>query len=86
MIQLVCAVINIWWKISTHAAGAGGIIGALVAYSVIFMFNPVNWLCVLILLAGAVGSSRMWLRQHTLSQVVVGTLVGVVCGFVGIIF
>ncbi len=86
MIQLVCAVINIWWKISTHAAGAGGIIGALVAYSVIFMFNPVNWLCVLILLSGAVGSSRMWLRQHTLSQVVVGTLVGVVCGFVGIIF
>lgn len=85
-IQLLCAAINIWWKISTHAAGAGGIIGALAAYSLMFMFNPVKWLCILIILAGLVGSSRMWLRQHTLAQIVVGTLIGVVCGFFGIIF
>lgn len=84
-IQVVCIVVNVWWKISTHSAGAGGVIGALVAYSVIFMFNPVWWLCVMILISGAVGTARMLLRQHSLAQVVAGTMVGVVCGFAGII-
>ena len=59
--------------------------GALVAYSVLFMFNPVWWLCVTVLISGAVGTARMLLRQHSLAQVVAGTLVGVVCGFAGII-
>lgn len=85
LIQASCATINIWWKISTHSAGAGGIIGALLAYSTLFDFNPINWLCILILISGVVGSSRMLLRQHTLGQVIGGTLLGTVLGFIGII-
>lgn len=85
LIQASCATINIWWKISTHSAGAGGIIGALLAYSTLLGFNPINWLCILILISGAVGSSRMLLRQHTLGQVIAGTLLGTVLGFIGII-
>lgn len=85
LIQASCAIINIWWKISTHSAGAGGIIGALLAYSTLFDFNPINWLCILILISGVVGSSRMLLRQHTLGQVIGGTLLGTVLGFIGII-
>lgn len=86
LIQMACAIVNIWWKISVHSAGSGGVIGALLAYSVLFMFNPVWWLCLLILIAGAVGTARMLLRQHSLAQIVVGTLVGVVGGFAGIIW
>lgn len=82
LIQASCATINIWWKISTHSAGAGGIIGALLAYSTLFDFNPINWLCILILISGVVGSSRMLLRQHTLGQVIGGTLLGTVLGFI----
>ena len=84
MIQVACAFINLWWKISMHCAGAGGAIGALVAYSFIFYFNPLSWLCLFILISGLVGSSRMLLRQHDLWQVVAGTLVGIVCGFTGV--
>jgi membrane-associated phospholipid phosphatase len=36
--------------------------------------------------AGILGTSRMILRQHTLLQVVVGFLVGIVCAITGIIF
>lgn len=86
VIQLVCAVINNWFKISTHSAAAGGVIGALLAFSLIFTFDPTWWLCLTIIMAGAVGSSRIVLRQHTLSQVAVGTLVGFVCGFVSILY
>lgn len=85
MIQAACLLINIWWKISVHSAGAGGIIGALIAFSLLFNFNPVWWLSLCIIIAGLVGSSRMLLRQHTLWQVLAGTFLGILLGFVGII-
>lgn len=78
-IQMVCALINIWWKISTHTAAIGGVEGGLVSYSIAFSFNPLWWLCFVLILAGAVGTARMILRQHSLSQVVTGFLVGVAC-------
>lgn len=78
-IQMVCALINIWWKISTHTAAIGGVAGGLVSYSIAFSFNPRWWLCFVLILAGAVGTARMILRQHSLSQVVTGFLVGAAC-------
>ena len=86
LIQIICALINAWWKISTHTAATGGVAGALFSFAEIFGFNPVWWLCAVLILAGALGTSRMILRQHTLSQVVAGFLVGFVCAVVGILF
>ena len=79
VIQMICAVINIWWKISTHTAGIGGVAGALLVFAEYFQFNPVWWLTLVIILAGVLGTARMILRQHTLPQVVVGFWVGLVC-------
>ena len=84
LIQISCFLINIRWKISVHSAGAGGIIGALIAYGFLFYFNPVWWLSLSIFVTGLVGSSRMLLRQHTLWQVLAGTLLGILLGFLGI--
>lgn len=81
IIQVVCALINVWWKISTHTAAIGGVAGALISFSLIFSFNPVWWLCIVIILAGMVGTSRMILRQHSLFQVVAGFLVGLLSAF-----
>ena len=78
-IQMVCALINIWWKISTHTAAIGGVAGGLISYSIAFSFNPLWWLCFVLILAGAVGTARMILRQHSLSQVIGGFLVGADC-------
>ena len=86
LIQGSCLLINTKWKISMHAAGAGGVVGALIAYSLIFYFNPLWWLSLSIMLAGLVGTSRMLLRQHDLWQVLAGTLLGATCAFVGIFF
>lgn len=85
LIQIVCAVINVWWKISTHSAAIGGVAGAIVAFSFLFSFNPNWWLCVVLIIAGMVGSSRIILRQHSLAQVLTGFLVGLVLGFFTII-
>ncbi|MBQ9672881.1 MAG: phosphatase PAP2 family protein [Prevotella sp.] len=86
LIQIVCAVINVWWKISTHTAAIGGVAGALMAFAEIFGFNPVWWLCGVLCLAGVMGSARMILRQHSLSQVVAGFGVGFLCAVFGILF
>ena len=84
IIQVLCAVINIWWKISTHSAAIGGVAGALMAFSFLFMFNPTWWLCLVFIIGGMVGTSRMILRQHTLWQVVAGFLLGMACAFLAI--
>lgn len=86
IIQVVCALINVWWKISTHTAAIGGMAGALLAFGEIFGFNPMGWLCVVLLLSGLLGTSRMILRQHTLGQVLGGFGIGVFCAGVGILF
>ena len=75
-IQVICAIVNLFWKISTHTAAIGGVAGALIAFSSMFSFNPIWWLCVTIIVAGVLGTSRMILRQHSLSQVVAGFLLG----------
>jgi len=86
VVQIVCAIINIWWKISTHTAAIGGVAGALFVFADIFGFNPVWWFCLVFMLAGMLGSARMILHQHSLSQVVGGFGVGLVSATIGIIF
>ena len=84
VIQVVCAMVNLFIKISTHTAAIGGVVGAIASFSLILGFNPVWWLCLAVLIAGLVGTSRMILRQHTLREIVLGFLVGVVCSFVSV--
>lgn len=86
MTIIICSVVNIWWKISTHMAGIGGLTGALISFSLLFMFNPVWMLCIILLCAGVLGTSRIVLRQHTVAQVAAGYAVGVVCSMTGILF
>lgn len=81
IIQILCALINVWWKISTHTAAIGGVAGALQAFAVIFGFNPIGWTCLVLILAGMVGTSRMILRQHSLRQVCYGFMLGLVVAY-----
>lgn len=85
VIQVLCAIINVWWKISTHTAAIGGVLGSLVAFSMLLDFNPVWWICLTLILSGMVGSSRIILRQHSLEQVTCGLLLGIVSSFVTIL-
>jgi membrane-associated phospholipid phosphatase len=85
-VQMVCALVNMVWKISTHMAAIGGFAGALFVFADAFGFNPVWWFCLLFIVAGLLGSSRMILRQHTLSQEVAGFFVGMVCTVLAFLF
>lgn len=85
MVQMTCALINVWWKISTHTAAIGGVAGAVFGFSFIFGFNPVWWYCLILIIAGILGSARMILRQHSLAQVLAGFGVGFVCAAISVL-
>ncbi|MGN0087008.1 MAG: hypothetical protein ACI353_05750 [Alloprevotella sp.] len=80
-VQVACFLLNPWIKLCIHATGSGGLIGALLAFAFIFHFDPTFWLCVAILLSGLVCTARLVLRQQRLSELGLGTLVGLLCGF-----
>lgn len=84
--MILCTLINLKWKISEHMTGVGGVVGGLVSFSILFNYNPVWWLCFFILIAGALGTSRVILKQHTLGQVLSGFVVGMICAMYGILY
>jgi len=61
--------INLYWKISIHSMGVAGPAAAL-----IYLFGFVGILFTLII--PVVMWSRIYLNEHTLSQVIMGTLIG----------
>lgn len=79
IVMMICIVVNLKWKLSEHMAGAGAVIGGLVAFSALFGYNPVWWLCLFILVAGMLGTARIILGHHTLGEVMGGFAVGLVC-------
>ena len=79
IMMVICIVVNLKWKLSEHMAGAGAVIGGLVAFSALVGYNPVWWLCLFILVAGVLGTARIILGHHTLGEVMGGFAVGFIC-------
>ena len=86
LIQIVCAMINLKMKISTHTAAIGGVVGGVAAFSLIIGLNAIGWISVLTIIGGMVGTARMILRIHSLAEVCCGFLVGLVTTFMTVIF
>ncbi len=77
IIALVSAfAITLFWKISIHMTGIGGVIGAMCGLFEMHMFFPSIVLAALILIAGLIGTARLVLNVHTLAQVICGTILG----------
>lgn len=79
VMMIICVIVNLKWKLSEHMAGAGAVIGGLVAFSALFGYNPVWWLCVFIFVSGVLGTARIILQHHTLGEVMGGFAVGLIC-------
>ena len=76
IISTVVMIINFWFMISIHAAGAGALL-ALVLVLSLRMHTPLTWFLVpVVLMAGAVISSRLLLNSHTPREAWSGFLLG----------
>jgi hypothetical protein len=77
VLSSIITVINFWFKISIHSVGAGALIALVIALSV-KSHDPLTLiLIVVILLAGLVLSSRLWLNSHSPKEVWLGFFLGV---------
>jgi len=76
LVQIALLLISLGWKISTHSAAIGGLLGGFLALSYLFQENPLLILISLVLIAGMVGTSRLILEKHTNSQVYAGFFLG----------
>jgi len=76
------AVVTLFWQISAHALGVGGLTGTLLAVNLMLPGPQVNYLLlVVVLVAGLVMSARLRLQAHTPAQVYAGFLLGLFISF-----
>ncbi len=77
LLVLASLVVTFWWKISIHMVSLGGITGFLISIAIL-LNTDISLLIVLVfLISGLVGTSRIILNSHTLSQVFAGYFMGV---------
>ncbi len=78
VLAVAVTIINFWFKISVHSAGAGAMT-ALVMILSIKMQIPLTWLMIIVILvSGLVMSSRLWLKAHTPTEVWTGFFLGLI--------
>lgn len=80
VVLITGAIINLRWKISGHSMGMGALTAmvAYLAHEGLLLDAPLAWLAGILLLSGAVMSSRLALDRHTLGQVLTGYVFAVV--------
>ena len=79
---LIALCINFFWKISAHMIGIGGLLGGLMGVARIHLINPYLIFIAVLLIAGLLGTSRIFLKRHTPLQVYAGFSLGFMCTFV----
>lgn len=84
---VITATINVWWKISAHMGGTGGVV------ALIYQMHKMNveafdlfWvLAAAVFLAGVVGTSRLILKSHNVAQVLAGFANGFLCVYLAML-
>lgn len=90
---LTCFIINFYVKVSLHAAAMYGFAGMLMGYSQTQLAinpeaGPTNLFIILyvLILAGIVSAARIYLKAHTLVEVVFGSIIGFMILFMTVKF
>ena len=71
--------INIFFKISIHTLASGYLIGIAIALLRTSTYNLEFLLILAFIIAGLVGSARLYLKAHQLDEVASGYAVGIMC-------
>lgn len=83
----IILLISNWYKISVHAAGIWGAFGIFSAFAIRFLTtSSIYYLIGLVLVAGIVSYSRLYLQKHSNDEVWSGAILGFIVCFGGIYF
>lgn len=73
----ITLLITLFWKISAHSVGVGGVVALLLALSLFFQDEKILYMGMLSwALAGALISARLYLKAHTIEQTIAGFCLG----------
>ena len=79
-------IVTPFWKISLHMTSIGGLLALLTALNASGLGQVPDTLVLFILLAGLLGSARLWLGSHTLAQIAAGLAGGYTISLLLILF
>ena len=86
LVIVALLIISFSWKISNHMAAIGGLAGTIFALSFRSGMNPLWSLLIVVVLSGIIGTARLMLNKHNLSQVIAGYSLGFVILYLVIYF
>lgn len=76
VVTLITLLITTFYRISLHAAGIGGLLVLIIFMIVLYDISTVWQLTSVLIVGGSVMSSRIWLDDHTPSEVWTGLAAG----------
>lgn len=76
LVIVLVLMITLKWKISTHMASVGGLTGTVFALSFRSGLNPLLLIVSVVLISGMVGTARLVLNKHSMSQITAGYALG----------
>lgn len=76
MVTLCCYLLLGKLKVSAHMAGISGLTAFLIFLSLKYQYNLIYPITALILITGLVGSARLYLKAHNMTEVTTGALIG----------
>ena len=86
VLVVTATVITFFEKISVHSMAAGGLAGIIIPLNKVVADNSLLWPSVLIIVvAGAVMSARLYLNAHNMRQAMYGGAAGLMIGLTGML-
>jgi len=76
LVVLTSLLISLFWKISIHMAGAGGIIALVLIIGIAYTSDMTMPLSLILLMGGVVATSRLALKAHSPAEIIAGFLLG----------
>jgi hypothetical protein len=73
---IAVTILNFWWKVSIHSAGAGAVTALIAILSVLMQADLTGLLVIAILITGIVMSARLYLNSNKPAEVWTGLLLG----------
>jgi membrane-associated phospholipid phosphatase len=76
LVIIALLIISFKWKISNHMAAIGGLTGTVFALSFRSGTNPMYSILLVIIVSGLIGTARLVLGKHNISQLIAGYILG----------
>jgi len=78
ILLIIVVIINLWWMISTHMVGIGGVAGLVIGLAIKMGIDLMFLIMIITFIAGVIGFARLKLNSHKPSEIYAGFIVGAI--------